>query len=191
MKTNIKYITLIILLSINISNYAQDKIIQCKDLFTQRNAYNFITTDNAFILSNKNNTLYNNNPIPAYMYWEPNKIPNITISDNYLLILDNLVQKYLKPYFTNNLSVFYIHLISDKNTGNLKEVRLKYSKDFNISIEKFEQFEESVLNNNIKLSFNPYVFSSSNWVGVSIYYEVDNIFNTNPPFNHWITNSFY
>lgn len=197
MKTISKIIIAIILLNAIaiLSIYPQSVVSIVKELKTPNNTYILEETKTGYILSNKSNSLYQNTPMPKYMYRDPNQIPKITISKDNLKVIDNLIKTCLKPCFINNIpllnTVMYINLICDNDTGCLKEVRLIYSKRGGIiPIENFEKLEQNLLTSNIKINFNPNLFHNSKWVGLSIYYELNNIIQEDPPYQHWIRRAF-
>lgn len=96
-------------------------------------------------------------------------------------VFDDLVRNNFKSYFVNYNSFTYMYLyfyLFADSFGNIKEVAIRYPKNIGlIPLSVIEQFERSLLNSNVKLSFdkNHNVFKDSEWIGREVMYNSERV----------------
>ena len=178
MKTKQVLIVCIIIFS-HISLFAQrpDLIKELPDEIIEAttNTYKVEESEIAYNVWNiKNKLIYTT---PKFMeHWSR---PEIGVSNR--AIFDGFVRHNFKPYFVNHNSFTYMYLyfyLYADRFGNVKEVLIRYPKNIGIIPDSvIERFESSLLNSNVKLSFdkNNNVFKDSQWVGREIMYDSERV----------------
>ena len=178
MKTKQVLIACFIIFShISLFGQKQDRIKELPNEIIEAttNTYKVEVSEIGYTVTNTKNKLIN--IAPKFLeYWNR---PEIGVSNR--AVFDDFVRHNFKPYFVNCNSFtymyLYFYLFADR-FGNIKEIEIRYPKNIGlIPLSVIERFERSLLNSNVKLTFdkNYSAFKGSEWVGRPVMYEAEKV----------------
>ena len=178
MKTKQVLIVCVIIFShISIFGQKPDLIKELPDEMIEAttNTYKVEESEIGYTVTNTKNKLIDTAP-KFLEYWSR---PEIGVCNR--AVFDDLVRHNFKSYFVDYNSFtymyLYFYLFADR-FGNIKEIEIRYPKNIGlIPLSVIEQFERSLLNSNVRLSFdkNHSVFKDSEWVGREIMYDSEKV----------------
>lgn len=190
-KNKMKILNIIIPIMIACSGYAQQTKLKYekiqpvfKEIQGKHNTYIKELYPHAYNLYNKNSNLRGTQS--DYMLYDINNTAWEYIKINDKNLLNSFMKTYIAPSIKKNKreykfsEVVSVQIYADMK-GNILEIGLHCPKDIFLPVAVFEEFEQAVLNSDLKLCSETEnsLFRNSTWVYQSIPFDPDSIRNMN------------